>query len=107
MDGIEDICVIWVGGHTAVMGLGGGSSNSLLLSMLVMGLLLLDLLLLLYPSRGFLRIVVLAAVHGMVGHHLDGLWGWPAAASQVRVGVEGMEDGRGRGQMVQRDGKRA
>lgn len=95
VNGAEDIRVVWVGGHAAVMGLGGSSGDSLLLSMLVVGLLLLNLLLLLHPGRGVLRIVVLAAVHGgVIWHHLDGLLGWPAAASQVRVG---MEDGAEKG----------
>lgn len=86
VDGIEAAGVIRIGSHGAVMLL-GSSGGSLLLSMLVVRLLLLDLLLL-HPGRGFLRIVVLAAIHGggMVGHHLDGRRGGPRWRAKGRDG---------------------
>lgn len=67
------------GGNTVeVRLLGGGSSGGSLLSVLVMRLLM-------HPSRGFLRVVMLAAVHGMVGHHLDELRGGPQWRARVCV----------------------
>lgn len=67
------------GGNTVeVRLLGGGSSGGSLLSMLMMRLLV-------HPSRGFLRVVMLAAVHGMVGHHLDRSRGGPQWRASVCV----------------------
>lgn len=79
MHSIEGIRMTGGGGNTVeVRLLGGGSSGGSLLSMLVMRLLV-------HPSRGFLRVVMLAAVHGMVGHHLDDLRGGPRWRASVCV----------------------
>lgn len=81
VDGIEGIRMTGGSGDAVEVSLlsGGGSSSSLL-SMLVMRLLV-------HPGRGFLRVVMLAAVHGMVGHHLGDLGGgprWRASACMDR-----------------------
>lgn len=66
MDGIESVGMTGRGcDPVEVSLLGGSSSSSSLLGMVLMALLM-------HPGGGFLRIVMLA-VHGVVGHHLDDL----------------------------------
>lgn len=81
VDGIERIRMAGRGGDAVEVSLlGGGRSSSSLLGMLVMGLLV-------HPGGSFLRVVMLAAVHGVVGHHLDNLGGgprWRASACMDR-----------------------
>lgn len=71
VDGVEGVRMASGGGDTVEVSLlGSGGCSGSLLGMLMMRLLV-------HPGRGFLRIVMLAAVHGMVGHHLDVVGGGP------------------------------